>query len=79
MKIKLNNILDKLLEKMNLRRIEKEEKGQVIKFETKMEEQKSRKGALNESELKKEKVEEKKAYAKIRIMKNRRKWGFCAE
>ena len=34
MKIKLNNILDKLLEKMNLRRIEKEEKGQVIKFET---------------------------------------------
>lgn len=65
MKIKLNNILDKLLEKMNLRRIEKEEKGQVIKFETTMEEQKSRKGALNESELKKEKVEELNENSKV--------------
>lgn len=56
MKIKLNNILDKLLEKMNLRRIEKEEKGQVIKFETTIEESKQRKGAISESKI--EKVDE---------------------
>lgn len=49
MKIKLNNILDKLLEKMNLRRIEKEEKGQVIKFDTSIDEQKQRKGYISEN------------------------------
>ncbi len=48
MKIKLNNILDKLLEKMNLRRIEKEERGQVIKFDTTIDEQKQRKGYISD-------------------------------
>ncbi len=50
MKIKINNILDKFLEKMNLRRIEKEDRGQVIKFETTVEEPKLRKGAVKQDD-----------------------------
>ena len=37
MKIKFENIIDKFLEKLNLKRITKEDKGKVIKFENTIE------------------------------------------
>lgn len=41
MKIKFENIIDKFLEKLNLKRITKEDKGKVIKFENTIEDKKS--------------------------------------
>lgn len=67
MKIKLNNVLDKILEKMNLRRIERGEKGQVIKFETKTQEVMQRKGAINQEEDFNDRVEEKNKKESIKI------------
>lgn len=49
MKIRIENILDKMLEKLNLKRIDKTDKGKVIKFETSAEEKeetKIRKGSI---------------------------------
>ncbi len=52
MKIKVNNILNKILEKLNLRIIRTEEKGAVIKFETdnKTNDEHTRTGAINDEE-----------------------------
>ncbi len=62
MKIKIENILDKFLEKLNLKRIEQKNKGRVIKFDTnsidtekekeETEEKKTRKGSLEENVIK---------------------------
>ena len=51
MKIKIENVLDKVLSKFGLKRIEKKEKGKVIKFENsnveESKEAKTRRGAVN--------------------------------
>lgn len=61
MKIKIENVLDKVLSKFGLKRIEKKEKGKVIKFENsnveESKEAKTRRGAVSVTE---EKVKEKK-------------------
>ncbi|MGN1012740.1 MAG: peptidoglycan DD-metalloendopeptidase family protein [Clostridia bacterium] len=53
MKIKFENIIDKFLEKLNLKRITKEDKGKVIKFEKTIEDKKS--DTLINNNLKEEK------------------------
>ena len=60
MKIKIENILDKLLKKLNLKRIETDNKGKVIKFENdadkvEVEVKKARKGAIEIETIKDEK------------------------
>lgn len=65
MKIEIENILDKLLEKLNLKRIEPKNKGRVIKFDTsstdtekeeeEIEEKKIRRGSLEEEVIKENK------------------------
>lgn len=67
MKIKLNNVLDKILEKINLRRIKREEKGQVIKFETTTQEVMQRKGAINQEEDFNDRLDEKGKEESIKI------------
>lgn len=73
MKIKVENLLDKILDKFNLKRVSKEEKGKVLKFDTSVENikeekkdegEKTRKGSL-EIEVKKENNKIKKQGTKI--------------
>lgn len=73
MKIKIENILDKLLKKLNLKRIETDNKGKVIKFENdadKVEEEvkKARKGAIEIETIKDEKKLSKKGISILTSM-----------
>lgn len=60
MKIKFENLLDKMLEKINLKRINEDNKGKVIKFEAStepiVEDSKSRRGAATDEPIQKNNV-----------------------
>lgn len=73
MKIKIENILDKLLKKLNLKRIETDNKGKVIKFENdadkvEVEVKKARKGAIEIETIKDEKKLSKKGISVLTSM-----------
>lgn len=73
MKIKIENILDKLLKKLNLKRIETDNKGKVIKFENdankvEVEVKKARKGAIEIETIKDEKKLSKKGISILTSM-----------
>lgn len=73
MKIKIENILDKLLKKLNLKRIETDNKGKVIKFENdadkvEVEVKKTRKGAIEIETIKDEKKLSKKGISILTSM-----------
>lgn len=73
MKIKIENILDKLLKKLNLKRIETDNKGKVIKFENdadkvEVEVKKTRKGAIEIETIKDEKKLSKKGISVLTSM-----------
>lgn len=73
MKIKIENILDKLLKKLNLKRIEIDNKGKVIKFENdadkvEVEVKKARKGAIEIETIKDEKKLSKKGISVLTSM-----------
>ena len=73
MKIRIENILDKLLKKLNLKRIETDNKGKVIKFENdadkvEVEVKKARKGAIEIETIKDEKKLSKKGISILTSM-----------
>lgn len=73
MKIKIENILDKFLKKLNLKRIETDNKGKVIKFENdadkvEVEVKKARKGAIEIETIKDEKKLSKKGISVLTSM-----------
>ena len=73
MKIRIENILDKLLKKLNLKRIETDNKGKVIKFENdadkvEVEVKKARKGAIEIETIKDEKKLSKKGISVLTSM-----------
>lgn len=73
MKIKIENILDKLLKKLNLKRIETDNKGKVIEFENdadkvEVEVKKARKGAIEIETIKDEKKLSKKGISVLTSM-----------
>lgn len=73
MKIRIENILDKLLKKLNLKRIETDNKGKVIKFENdadkvEVEVKKTRKGAIEIETIKDEKKLSKKGISVLTSM-----------